>query len=370
MRRRIQTKGVREQIAASLRKDIRSGRYVPGERLESTRLLARQFGVCIYTMSQALLELASEGLVQGRHGSGTFVTDWQKNRHVGILCELDISHSQVSPFFPRVVQGLRRFLEERGTRVRVYIGDHQLGDAPPAEPPVEFLADLESHQLRGLIIVTSVTETKWLDRLKQERFPVIGCQPISPYCVTSDTEDKIRQAIRRLLKEGRTRLAVMGWGAVKETWEVEKAFRQLMQAMGATVRDKWIRHDLPPTRLGAGWDEFREIWTAYKDKPDGMIICDDMLLRDVAMAILNLQIRVPEQLMIVSHANRGSGVTVPFPVTYMEYDPDAYVQAAGGMLLRLLHGEEVGEKAVCLPFRWVENFAVCAVPGVDKEERA
>src|SRR5262249_48375241 len=50
-----------------------TGRLAPGSRLPSSRELARELGVARNTILSALDQLASEGYVEGRRGSGTYV---------------------------------------------------------------------------------------------------------------------------------------------------------------------------------------------------------------------------------------------------------------------------------------------------------
>ena len=62
-----------EQIAERLADDIRSGALVPGERLPSERDLARTLEVSRASVREALASLALQGVVETRHGAGTFV---------------------------------------------------------------------------------------------------------------------------------------------------------------------------------------------------------------------------------------------------------------------------------------------------------
>jgi GntR family transcriptional repressor for pyruvate dehydrogenase complex len=62
-------------IESQIREQIRSGRLRPGDRLPSTRELARVFGVSQAVVREALKALEQAGVVQLRHGSGTFVRD-------------------------------------------------------------------------------------------------------------------------------------------------------------------------------------------------------------------------------------------------------------------------------------------------------
>jgi GntR family transcriptional regulator len=62
-----------EEIADDLRRSIRNGELKPGARLPSEAELARQHGRSVPTIQNALRLLSAEGLIDKRHGSGTFV---------------------------------------------------------------------------------------------------------------------------------------------------------------------------------------------------------------------------------------------------------------------------------------------------------
>jgi GntR family transcriptional regulator len=61
------------KIQSAIRQRIHSGRLKPGDVVESERELARIHGVSLMTARHALADLAREGIVERRHGAGTFV---------------------------------------------------------------------------------------------------------------------------------------------------------------------------------------------------------------------------------------------------------------------------------------------------------
>jgi GntR family transcriptional regulator / MocR family aminotransferase len=61
------------QIAAALRGAIEAGEIPPGTRLPSTRALAKSLAVSRNTVLTAYEELAADGILTGRTGSGTRV---------------------------------------------------------------------------------------------------------------------------------------------------------------------------------------------------------------------------------------------------------------------------------------------------------
>lgn len=60
-------------LAASLRARITQGEWVPGTALPAEAALAKEHGVALGTLRQALALLVAEGLLERRHGRGTFV---------------------------------------------------------------------------------------------------------------------------------------------------------------------------------------------------------------------------------------------------------------------------------------------------------
>src|SRR6478736_10014280 len=61
------------QIAAEIRRRIRSGELAAGDRVPSTRQLTRDFGVAMATATKALAVLRRDGLVRALPGIGTVV---------------------------------------------------------------------------------------------------------------------------------------------------------------------------------------------------------------------------------------------------------------------------------------------------------
>ena len=66
---------LRAQLEASLRDAIRSGRLRGGERLPSSRELARELGVSRGMVQECFSQLLAEGYLTSRTGSATRVAD-------------------------------------------------------------------------------------------------------------------------------------------------------------------------------------------------------------------------------------------------------------------------------------------------------
>ena len=62
------------QIKEQLERRIASGSLAPGQALPSVRAMAEQLAINPNTVVRAYRELEAEGLVETRHGEGTFVS--------------------------------------------------------------------------------------------------------------------------------------------------------------------------------------------------------------------------------------------------------------------------------------------------------
>jgi GntR family transcriptional regulator len=66
---------ITRQIAAQIRAQCASGTLRPGDRLPSVRALAAELTVNQNTILRVYERLTAEGLLERRHGDGTFVAD-------------------------------------------------------------------------------------------------------------------------------------------------------------------------------------------------------------------------------------------------------------------------------------------------------
>lgn len=78
MRIRVETSSgmpITRQIAAQIRAQCASESLKPGDRLPSVRALAAELAVNQNTILRVYERLTAEGLLERRHGDGTFVAD-------------------------------------------------------------------------------------------------------------------------------------------------------------------------------------------------------------------------------------------------------------------------------------------------------
>jgi GntR family transcriptional regulator len=189
------------QIAQSLRERIANGQPAPGERLDNQRSLAREFGVTLMTLRQALELLEKDGLITRRHGLGTFVAspivDYDILHLRTFAGDLSAKGERVSTRFLRirVTVADRRVWRELGlgTRARVFALERlRLVDGRPMSFQVSYLpaaigeevakADLAVTPLRQALLfklgieITAARETVSAVPLEVSAARELGCR--------------------------------------------------------------------------------------------------------------------------------------------------------------------------------------------------
>jgi DNA-binding LacI/PurR family transcriptional regulator len=313
------------QVADRLRMQVLRD-MKPGDQLPSQNQMARTHDVSVVTIREAAAVLVAEGLLDRRRGSGTFRTDFDspkadnpwhsRPRTVGILLELDFAHPALSPFFPQVIQYLRAWLNQQEIRDRLYCGFVSPG-GENAELNHKVLSHLKDDvtcgELDALVVIAGSFDRRLSDMIGDLIVTVGGDQSFT-HRVFIDHRRLVQVAVDTLVARNRTRLGFIGWGS-------SEAFKRSLRTHGLIPDPRWIRCDLEPSQPGSGWEEFREIWSAGPQRPDGLIFADDTLFHDARSAVVAAGVRVPEQLAIITHANARQFDPRPLSVTRLEIDP-------------------------------------------------
>ncbi len=105
------------RIYDRIRDLVLGGRLAPGSRLPASRALAAELGCSRTSVLAAFAQLHSEGYIDGRAGSGTFVSDVLPEQ----LLHAHASRSLPAEKSPEASAGSRRHLSRRGEMLAAYV---------------------------------------------------------------------------------------------------------------------------------------------------------------------------------------------------------------------------------------------------------
>ncbi len=337
-----------ERTVAQLRERLRS-EYQPGDCLPPLRGLCAALGVSLNTLRAALALLAREGRVEIRHGAGVFVRAPAQRPRIGVLSELNLL-LPVCTYHRHLANETLLLLREQGMTPHLFCGTVQPGESPEEPTCPEFWEAVNHQRLDGAIILNTPCNDPWFQRVAQAALPLVG--ELTPYRIPhADVRLVVEPGLHALSRHGARRIALLTAAA----GQVRPLFERTVRELGLRTAPGWIAGPLAQALPAVGRAAFRQIWQATDEKPDGVLITNDLLFSGATEAIHELRIAVPGQLRVVTHANRGDdSPPPPFPHTRLEFDPHDFALALVGLLQLRLAGKRPPDTPPPAPYRVVE----------------
>lgn len=334
-RKHFSRRTLTDQVVEELRKFV-VGRAV-GERIASERELSEQWGVSTRTIREAVGALVHEGLLDRRHGSGTYIVDSGGNRHIALIVGSNRTHPELGFYVSELIDQFHALFGAAGRLVRTYWAtEHEDLQADPAHE--ELAANLKAGRVQAVILIKGPLDDRWRGLLREAgTIPQMGGHTkysLFPY----DRLAEFREILAFFQGRGRRRVALLSHFADGEVGAPAE-FRAAAAALALPIREAWLQSSAHPTIPGAGYEGFKDIWRAGSEKPDALIIADDHFYSDAATAILEMGIRAPTQCEVAVFSVRGSGMFFPFPTHRMEIDPAKVALAAQDTIEQLLAGK-------------------------------
>ncbi|MBC8141935.1 MAG: GntR family transcriptional regulator [Armatimonadetes bacterium] len=350
----------------------------PHDRLPGLRTLQAQIGVSQGTLNAALDKLEQKRVLFRRERSGVFVAPHIRRRTICLICSLDFFlRSNGSPFWQFLVERAEAMASAHETRLSIAFAEAGQGGAGDTLP--EYLRDeIRQNNFDGVIAVGLPAQAvTWIE---SKNVPVVSFAGSSRYTVMGSRSSLIEQGVAALGQSGCQSIALMLpahdlTSASFPRWE--QAFHECVKASGAkrgeiaTMITQPIEENgrYRPPRIEHGWDWVYRVFGADADegeRPDGVIIGDDMIALGVLMAFDNLGIVLGRDVVVASYANAGSPVLLGWHkrVYRLEYDVSALVERLFATLTSLMdHGADALSGAFVPPFDYNTTEYPAVTPG-------
>lgn len=307
------------QLETALRQAILKGEYKPGELLPGFRELSCECEVSEKVSRQALARLAQDGWISQRRGVGSVVVERQEQEGRGRILFVDGDFG-VSLFATRMKWALHRVMEDRGfrvTEVGVYDGRGRLCEKRLAETlrqRSEVVIEYGWHEETRRIIEESGLPFVTLGNGGSVRCSdASNCAgSIEMYC-GQGLPGLIRACVRQRVKT--VWQFIYGGGAYDVTdW---------MKTCGIAVRTFSIPLSLSNEAMRQKSYELMLRLIREDKLPDVLLFTDDGIAQGMLFALAEQQVRVPEDVRVVSHVNKGLRWLWPRPLARLEMDPMA-----------------------------------------------
>ena len=335
---------MRQRIVDHYLRKIRSGELRAGDRLPSTKEIARQFGTADSNVHQALQELVRSHLILRRPRIGTVVAP--ANRRLRDIVFMVAWHTlQRNEEFTRLLTAI--LIEKLHKRM---ISCSVIYDTPDHQAPERIRRMVNAGEIDGVILRNGFYKSAL------QRIP-------TPFVVMNHLlGDATRDLMfRKMAETGRTRIAVIDPSDRDATsgvgWNLAIA-----KKYGLELRREWyctpseMKLEIPLlnyTRFS--WMAF-DYLNRLKDRPDGIILLSDSLISGLYMAASFSGVKLGVDYAVLSHHTRENKVLIPFDCTLIQHSIDEIATDVIDRLCAQTAGEEtVNTRTLSL---WVTEHRV------------
>lgn len=335
------------KVEKAIHQRIATGQWRPGDAIPSVRELSLEYGTSMLTTRRAVESLMSRGMLVASQGVGTFVSSRPTFHRVGIVLGIGPAGND------REILGPRRFLRLAESGLHAWADRHMLNvctyeyrsDDQILSANGAFQRDVERGEIDGLILV-GVPSQKLAWELLRRHVPsvAVGNVPSSlPYRVTFNVRAFMQRAVAAVVQSGRRCPTLITGGIVADgchplVVSPSDHFASACLAHGLEVhRERIIQVSSLTEQAG---DEVTRAILARSDRPDALIVADDVLARGVARVLSESQLKIPSDIAWITHTNYGSDpIESPVELTRLEYDPSTVIERAADMLAALMSGQ-------------------------------
>ena len=309
------------KVVHALRKQIADGALLPGDRLPSRDMLAKELGVSEFVVRRALVELVADKLIVGRPRIGHVVLDAGAVRREKLV--LDVSTENFGSFASRISTAeCLRGLRKRGYRaIPVTLGVDAketaylapLAEAMESAPDLVFIRTCGSRQSLVCRMVA--------DAGVPHATITLGTAPRSSgRCrgsIRLDKDAAIRGMVHDAVKCHVRSVLQVDFG--KDTYVDASAAFRIWDIFVERLSISVVRcRDLDGVVEAARKAVERRI--ASDAMPDMIFAADDYLSLGVIAALRKRRIESPSGVRLVVYANRGSGLFADDEYARIEHD--------------------------------------------------
>ncbi|MBQ2624475.1 MAG: substrate-binding domain-containing protein [Kiritimatiellae bacterium] len=342
------------QLARCLKDAIRCGIFEPGAVLPGSIELSVVAKVGEKTARRALAELAKEGWTVPKRHVGSVVVE----RGLPTLFMKRILFFVQDPYYCYYIDQLVSCVRDCLLKGR---GEVSIASACGCRGKRKYLQLEEFLKERWDLVIVVGNTSEAAGIATASGWPFIGiadgrkCRAItSDNCIGQVdimTGNALGEFARACAKKGVRRvLQVLGLPNAYDATD-------MLKMLGVEVKTLEVENLGSPESMSKGGFAAIQEWFASKRgawRPDVVFFTDDYVAQGGLIALNSLGLRIPEDVAVVSHANKGHGPVWEKPLTRLEMDPVAHGKALAREIAAYLRGGTFPSRVV-LGSKWVEG---------------
>ncbi|HEX4230558.1 MAG TPA: GntR family transcriptional regulator [Bryobacteraceae bacterium] len=344
-----------QKLFESLKADILSGRFKPGQKLPSEAALVNKSGASRITVGRAIRELQNIGLIDRIAGSGTYIKQLDVGDRRPYLFGLLIPDLGETEIFEPICQGIANAPE---ASEHALLWGHADTQASKAEQAWRLCRQYISRTVSGVFFAPLEFESdadkinrRILAALKQAQIPVVLLDRRAsktperhrPDLVGINNHQAGYIATEHLIKLGCDRIGFLGYHGSATT----------ISDRMAGYRDALAAHGLRPAGDPAAYFEGSEQSLKWRAKTaiedvEAFVCVNDRIAGHLMHVLLARNIRVPEDMRLVGIDDVSYASLLPVPLTTVHQPAHEIGEAALRAMLDRIHSPHLPPREVLL----------------------
>ncbi|MBI4026184.1 MAG: GntR family transcriptional regulator [Verrucomicrobia bacterium] len=341
------------------------------QRLPPAYELAKTFRVSYKVVQRAMQHLKARGLIARAPRWGSFVRPPSDKAVIGVLAGPNLLATN-GYFCRALVEALKNQIVGRGFHERIYDCLNQDAARNAPGKSLQVIGDMRNQVFKGLVSLNVAP-----GQVKSEVFAgdlpkVVFGGSSHETAVILDDAGFARLAVEHLVQQGRRRPIYLRFGDTKPGcthdldgfWDAMKTHR-LKVGRQSVHQVKELEQIDDRSIEQIGYDTTTRLvneWPRSDQRPDSLIVGDDILMKGVALALRDRRVAAPKQVLVMTQASEGLDHYYAVPVTRVEIAPVQIAQHLLDVLWLRILGRKTPPLPVKVPFRIKTNNLISSSP--------
>ena len=307
------------ELAEILRYQITSGQLRENEQLEAISKLATRYSTTVVTVSKALAILESGGYVKRIPNKGVFVKATQSCRLALVMDSIFSYDSNSVALLPIILKELERTCRAENWSYELFFN---VNDRFSSQ---NLLLKLSQNAFDVVLIGSLWLAQNAVEIFKGKSVFTVGIYPYKEldFSITFDSCKMVYDAVLELSKRGCRQIALidnnrdLSWAKIQD-YNI-KGYNDALKSIGR-LRNSRLHFKVPISQQG-GYNALGELLKNNLPRPLGIVSVDSVITLGIIQAALSHNLRIPEDVIIATHANHGCGASqFIVPIIKYEYD--------------------------------------------------
>ncbi|WP_226086249.1 LacI family DNA-binding transcriptional regulator [Mesobacillus sp. S13] len=271
---------------------------------------------------------------------------------IGIVMPNSATQALQNPFFPEVIRGISMKAHEHqfGVYLTTGITDEEIFQ--------QVVSMVQGGRVDGIILLYSKTDDKIMNYLLERKFPftVIGRPSKNAERITFVDNDNIyitKQVTDYLIKLGHQRIAFIGVN-LEHVFTIDRleGYKQALHEANIQYDEKYVIHE---QCLKSGGKQGILKFLSSHEPPTALVVADDFTAIELMSYSEELNIKVPEEISIVSFNDVPLTEHMKPQLTSVNIDIFQLGFEAANCLIEIIKNPDALPKRVTIPARMIER---------------